>query len=111
MLLSQQPGLLEASAGGGGRRVNEGAFGGTRGGGGPCVPQPPRGTYLFHFYAPHRATDVNDKEDVFGDRVQVVGSKKVDEISIKYLKNRTSLWDKRSATCGMQEDGAWDPGA
>lgn len=84
-------------------------LGGIREGGGPRVPPPPRGTYLFHFYPPHRATDINDKEDVFGNRVHVVRSKKVDEIAIKYLKNRTSLWDKPSPTSAAQEDGVWEP--
>lgn len=46
-------------------------------------------TYLFHFYSPHRAANVNDKEDVFGNWVQVVRSEKVDKIPIKYLENRT----------------------
>lgn len=78
-------------------------LGGIGDGGGPRVSPPPRGTYLFHFYPPHRATDVDDKEDVFGNRVQVVGSKKVDEISVKYLKNRTR--DKPSPASGTREDG------
>lgn len=58
-------------------------------------------TYLFHFYSPHWAADINDKEDVFGNWVHVFRSKKVDKISIKYLKNRTYLWAKPLPMFGM----------
>jgi hypothetical protein len=45
-----------------------------------------QGTYLFHLNSPHGAADIDDKEDVFGNWVQVLRSKEVDKIAIKYLK-------------------------
>lgn len=51
---------------------------------GPMIPTP---VYLLHFQSPHRATDVDNEQDVFGQGVQLLGGKVVDEITIKDLQN------------------------
>ena len=71
------------------------------------APLQPRATHLFHFNSPHWATNVDDKQDVFGNWVHVLRSKEVDKISIKYLKNRTCV--SRTIT-SVWHVGGWGSG-
>lgn len=66
----------------------------------PCITAD-RATYLFHFYSPHGSTDIDDKQDVFGNWVHVLRSKKVDKISVKHLKDRIHVWAKPLSMFGV----------
>lgn len=105
VLLCEQPELRLALGGRGLKQLHH--YEEIREGRVSWVPLQPRATHLFHFNSPHWATNVDDKQDVFGNWVHVLRSKEVDKISIKYLKNRTCV--SRTIT-SVWHVGGWGSG-